>query len=198
MIAAMSMYERMVAGELYQAADATIEASHARARGIIERFNRTGHREGELRVTLLRELFADVGEGVTVLPRLEVDHGSQVSIGAGTFINYGAVMLDGAPVTIGRDCQIATNVQLLTATHPIDPGPRRALWEYCLPVTVADNVWLGGGVIVCPGVSIGADSVIGAGSVVAKDIPAGVVAVGNPARVLREIGPGDAVEVPRA
>jgi maltose O-acetyltransferase len=88
-------------------------------------------------------------------------------------------------------------VQLLTPTHPIDPGPRRAAWEGAEPITLGDNVWLGGGVIVCPGVAIGADTVVGAGAVVTRDLPAGVVAVGTPARVLREIGEADRVEVPR-
>ncbi|UUY06275.1 hypothetical protein LRS13_06765 [Svornostia abyssi] len=94
-------------------------------------------------------------------------------------------MLDVAPIAIGADCQIASRVQLLTAEHPVDPVPRRAGWESARPITIGDNVWLGGGVIVCPGVTIGNDSVIGAGSVVTRDIPPGVVAVGNPARVIR-------------
>ena len=92
--------------------------------------------------------------------------------------------------------QIATRVQLLTATHPIDPEPRRIGWEYAEPITIADNVWLGGGVIVCPGVTIGQHTVVGAGAVVTKDLHAGVVAAGVPARVLREIGEQDRVEIP--
>jgi maltose O-acetyltransferase len=107
-------------------------------------------------------------------------------------------MLDVAPIAIGADCQIATRVQLPTATHPIDPDPRRIGWEYAEPITLADNVWLGGGVIVCPGVAIGQDTAVGAGAVVTKDLPAGVVAAGVPARVLREIGDQDRVEVPPA
>ena len=105
-------------------------------------------------------------------------------------------MLDVAPIRIGATCQLATKVQLLTATHPIDPGPRRLGWESAEPITIGDNVWLGGGVIVCPGVTIGDDTVVGAGSVVTRDLPAGVVAYGNPARVQREIGEGDRVDVP--
>ena len=94
-------------------------------------------------------------------------------------------MLDVAPITIGAACQIATRVQLLTATHPVDPEPRRRGWESGEPITLGDNVWLGGGVIVCPGVSIGNDTVVGAGSVVTRDLPAGVVAFGVPAAVHR-------------
>lgn len=105
-------------------------------------------------------------------------------------------MLDVAPITIGAACQIATRVQLLTATHPIDPEARRIGCEYGEPITLADNVWLGGGVIVCPGVSIGKDTVVGAGAVVTKDLPDGVVAAGVPARIMREIGALDRVQVP--
>jgi len=105
-------------------------------------------------------------------------------------------MLDVAPVTIGTVCQIAMRVQIRTATHPIDPEPRHVGWEYAEPITIADNVWLGGAVIVCPGVTIGQDTVVGAGAVVTKDLPAGVVAAGVPARILREIGDQDRVEVP--
>ena len=102
-------------------------------------------------------------------------------------------MLDVAPIRIGAACQLATRVQLLTATHPIDPEPRRVGWESAEPITIGDNVWLGGGAIVCPGVTIGENTVVGAGAVVTRDLPAGVVAAGVPARVLREIGPEDAV-----
>jgi maltose O-acetyltransferase len=137
-----------------------------------------------------------VGDGVVVMPTLRCDYGTPITIGAGTFVNYDSVMLDVAPITIGAACQIATRVQLLTATHPIDPEPRRNGWEYAEPIVIGDNVWLGGGVIVCPGVTIGDDTVVGAGSVVTRDLPAGVVAVGVPARPLREIGERDRVAVP--
>jgi maltose O-acetyltransferase len=133
-----------------------------------------------------------VGAGVVVRSPFYCEYGT-ISIGDRTFVNVDAVVLDVAPVTIGAACQIASRVQLLTATHP---GPRRAGWEYAEPITVADNVWLGGGVIVCPGVTIGQDTVVGAGAVVTNDLPAGVVAAGVPARVLREIGEQDRVEVP--
>ncbi len=119
-----------------------------------------------------------------------------MSIGAGTFFNYDCLMLDVAPIAIGAACQVATRVQFLTATHPIDPGPRRAGWESGAPITIADNVWLSGGVIVCPGVTIGEDTVVGAGAVVTRDLPAGVLAGGVPARVIREIGEQDRIEPP--
>src|SRR5581483_1565942 len=124
------------------------------------------------------------------------DYGAHISIGAGTFVNYDCIMLDVMPIRIGSACQLATRVQLLTATHPVAPEPRRLGWEYGAPITIGDNVWLGGGVIVCPGVTIGDDTVVGAGSVVTRDLPAGVVAFGAPARVHREIGERDRVDVP--
>lgn len=189
------MRERMLRGELYIADDPDIEADYARTQELLGRFNDTAPGDWDGRDELLRQMLREVGEGVVVRPRFICEFGA-VSIGDRTFINVDAVMLDVAPITIGADCQIATRVQLLTATHPIDPGPRRAGWEYAKPIAIGDNVWLGGGTIVCPGVTIGQDTVIGAGAVVAKDLPAGVVAVGVPARIVREIGEADRVEVP--
>ena len=116
-----------------------------------------------------------------------VDYGSSITIGAGTFVNYGLTALDVAPITIGADCQIGPNVQLLTPTHPVEPQPRRDKLEAAKPITIGDNVWLGGGVIVCPGVTIGDNTVVGAGAVVTRDLPANVVAGGNPARVIRQL-----------
>lgn len=113
-------------------------------------------------------------------------------------MNVDVVMLDVCPISIGAHCQIGPRVQLLTPAHPIDPETRRAGWEYGRPITIEDNVWLGGGAIVCPGVTIGQDTVVAAGAVVTQDLPARVVAAGVPARVLREIGEKDRVEVPPA
>jgi len=189
------MRDRMLRGELYIADDAENEAIFARVQELIGRFNAAPPAAWEERDALLREALDHVGDGVVVRPPFFCEYGA-VRIGDGTFVNVGAVILDVAPVTIGAACQIASRVQLLTATHPIDPGPRRAGWESGAPITIADNVWLGGGAIVCPGVTIGEDTVVGAGAVVTRDLPAGVVAVGVPARVLREIGPRDRVEAP--
>jgi maltose O-acetyltransferase len=190
------MRDRMVRGELYVFADPEIQAEHARAQALLERYNATAHAEREERERLLRELLGGVGDGVVVQPPLRCDYGTRITIGAGTFVNYDCVMLDATPITIGSYCQIGPGVQLLTATHPIDPEPRRRGWEYAEPIAIGDNVWLGGGVIVCPGVTIGDDTVVGAGAVVTRDIPVGVIAVGTPARVLREIGEADRVAVP--
>ena len=181
------MKERMLRGELYRADDPELVADLARAQELLERYNATRHPDQDERERLLRELLGEVGDGVVVKPPFRCDYGSQISIGARTFVNYGCVILDVVPVRIGADCQLATCVQLLAATHPVEPEPRRAGWEYGEPITLGDNVWLGGGVIVCPGVTIGDDTVVGAGAVVTRSLPAGVVAVGNPARVLRAI-----------
>jgi maltose O-acetyltransferase len=188
----------MLRGELYLAGDPEIQADAARSQELMERYNATRHAEQELRDRLLRELLAEVGEGVVVRPPLWIDYGSHISIGDGTFVNYDCVMLDVAPIRIGPACQLATRVQLLTATHPIDPEARRLGWESAEPITIGDNVWLGGGAIVCPGVTIGEHTVVGAGAVVTRDLPAGVVAAGVPARVLREIDERDSVGVPGA
>ncbi len=190
------MKERMLRGELYLADDPEIQAEQARARQLAERYNATPHDEQGVRDRILRELLGEVGEGVVVMPSFRCDYGSHIAIGARTFVNYDCVMLDVASIRIGAACQLAPRVQLLTATHPVDPEPRRLGWESAEPITIGDNVWLGGGAIVCPGVTIGADTVVGAGAVVTRDLPAGVVAAGVPARVLREIDERDRVPFP--
>ena len=190
------MKERMLRGDLYLASDPALQADLARAQELLDRYNRTGHGEQGERDRLLRSLLGGVGDGVVVKPAFRCDYGTPITIGAGTFVNYDCVMLDVAPITIGAACQIATCVQLVTAAHPVDPEPRRAGWEYGEPITVGDNVWLGSGVIVCPGVTIGENTVVGAGAVVTRDLPAGVVAFGSPAKAQRAIGEGDRVAVP--
>jgi maltose O-acetyltransferase len=186
----------MLRGELYIADDAELESDYARAQDLLERYNATVHAGQAERDRILRELLGQVGEGVVVRPPFRCEYGTRVSIGARTFFNYDCLMLDVAPVTIGEDCQIASRVQLLTATHPIDPEARRLGWESGEPIVVGDNVWLGGGVIVCPGVQIGDDAVVGAGAVVARDLPGGVIAGGVPARVIREIDDRDRIAIP--
>jgi maltose O-acetyltransferase len=179
--------ERMLRGDLYKADDAELEADLARAQELLELYNATAHAEQDVRAGLLVRLLGEVGEGVVIKPTFRCDYGSNIAVGPGTFVNYDCVMLDAAPIRIGAACQIATCVQLLTAAHPVEAEPRRDGWEYGKPITIGDNVWLGGGVIVCPGVTIGDDTVVGAGAVVTRDLPAGVVAYGNPARVQRTI-----------
>ena len=180
------MKDRMLRGELYIADDPDLEADWARVQGILDRYNAPERAAGRARRAAARGA-RERRRRRGVRPTFRCEYGA-ITIGAGTFVNFDCIMLDVAPIAIGEACQLATRVQLLTATHPVDPGPRREGWEYAEPITIADNVWLGGGAIVCPGVTIGEDTVVGAGAVVTRDLPAGVVAVGAPARVLREIG----------
>ncbi len=189
------MKRRMLRGELYRP-DAELGRDHERAILLVERFNGAPPDDREALGAILAELLGSVGEGVVVKQPFRCDYGARIAIGAGTFVNFDCAMLDCAEITVGRNCQLAPRVQLLTATHPIDPNARRDGWESAAPITIGDNVWLGGGAIVCPGVEIGADTVVGAGGVVVRDLPAGVVAGGVPARVLREIGEDDRVDVP--
>ncbi|WP_163541002.1 sugar O-acetyltransferase [Occultella kanbiaonis] len=179
--------ERMLAGDLYIADDPENARLAQRAVRLQEAYRRACAEDEESARAILTELLGTLGEAAFVKAPLFVDYGENLHIGARTFINYNLVALDVATITIGADCQIGPNVQLLTPTHPVEPGPRRDKLEAARPITIGDNVWLGGGVIVCPGVSIGDDSVIGAGAVVTRDIGAGVVAVGNPARVVRSV-----------
>ena len=190
------MKDRILRGELYIGTDEDLTADYRRAQEILERYNASAFAEQDLRDRLLRELLKECGDGVHVRPPFRLEYGTGVSIGAGTFLNYDCLMLDVASVEVGEACQVASRVQFITATHPIDPHVRRIGWETAKPITVGDNVWLSSGVILCPGVTIGDDTVVGAGAVVTRDLPAGVVAMGVPARVLREIGEHDRIEVP--
>ena len=181
------MRDRMRAGDLYLADDPQLKADYLRAQGLLEQYNATRAHEGQRRRTILHQLLGSCGDGVTILPPLRADYGQYVHVGAGTFINYDCILLDVAVIRIGANCQIAPRVSILTATHPVEPHPRALGWESGVPVIIGDNVWLGAGVIVLPGVTIGDNSVIGAGAVVTSDIPADVVAFGNPARVIRPV-----------
>ena len=182
-----SQRERMLAGDLYIADDPELAADSRRAAKLTELFNTSDPSDPQARCAVLRELVGSLGEGAELRPPLRCDYGYQIHIGARSFINYGAVFLDVATIAIGEDVQVGPNAQFLTATHPVEAAARRAKWESAKPITIGDNVWLGGGVIILPGVNIGENTVVGAGAVVTKDLPANVVAVGNPARVIRPL-----------
>lgn len=179
--------ERMLAGDWYIADDPENGRRAQRAVQLAERYRVASIEDERAALPILAELIGNLGEDAFIKPPLHVDYGEHISIGARTFVNFNLTALDVAPITIGEDCQIGPNVQLLTPVHPIDAQPRRDRLEAAKPIAIGNNVWLGGGVIVCPGVTIGDNSVIGAGAVVTRDVPANVLAVGNPARVLREI-----------
>jgi maltose O-acetyltransferase len=179
--------ERMLAGDLYIADDPQIASETLSAQQRAAEYTAASLVDPASARPILAELLGSLGEGAEIRPPLFVDYGSYISVGAGTFVNYNLTALDVAPITIGADCQIGPNVQLLTPTHPVEAAPRRAKLEAARPIAIGDNVWIGGGAIVLPGVTIGDNSVIGAGTVVTRDVPPNVVAVGNPARVIRSI-----------
>ncbi|MDM7830310.1 sugar O-acetyltransferase [Cellulomonas edaphi] len=181
-----SQYERVLAGDWYvgdEEISGMVRAAQARA----ERFGELARTDEVAAAAALRELLGSVGDDAWIRPPVYVDFGRHTHLGARSWANYGLVLLDVAPIHIGDDCMIGPNVQLLTPIHPLEAEPRRAKLESAKPITIGDNVWLGGGVIVCPGVTIGDNTVVGAGSVVTRDLPANVLAVGNPARVVREL-----------
>ena len=167
----------MLAGELYRADDPVLVAERERCRELVARFN-----AGEDVA-----LFGAVGDGAEIMAPVQCDYGYNVSIGARTFVNYNAVLLDPAPITIGADVQIASSVQLVTATHPLDPDQRASGWELASPIVIEDGAWLGAGAIVLPGRRVGSEAVVGAGAVVTRDVAPRTVVAGNPARVIRRL-----------
>lgn len=177
----------MLAGDHYLGADPEIVAEHEHAMELLDSYNRSLALGADERAQILGELLGAFGAGSDLRPPFYCDYGYNLRVGSRTFANFGLVALDVAAIVIGDDVQIGPNVQLLTPTHPVEAEARRAKWESAQPITVNDNVWLGGGVIVLAGVTIGQDSVIGAGAVVTRDIPPSAVAVGNPARVIRRL-----------
>ncbi len=180
-------YRRMISGQLYDPRDAELAALVARARTLTFQFNLTPPQERSRRTDLLKELFGSTGEQIEVEPRLHVDLGLNIHVGERFYANTNCVLLDVAEIRIGDDVWLAPGVQLLTATHPIDPQERTSGLELGFPITLGNRVWLGAGVLVGPGVTIGDDTVVGFGAVVVKDLPPRVVAVGNPARIIRRL-----------
>jgi maltose O-acetyltransferase len=179
--------DRMLQGLLYDAMDPELVAERRRARRLLERFNGAPADDEATREDALAALLGHVGARVRIEPPFRCDYGTHVSLGDDVYFNFNAVILDCAPVRVGDRVLCGPNVQLLAATHPLDSAERAAGLEYALPITIDDDAWIGGGVIVGPGVTVGARSVIGAGSVVVRDVPADVVAVGNPCRIVREL-----------
>ncbi len=179
--------QKMLAGELYIASDPELAAESKRARRLLRMYNATTESEQELRAHILIELFAKVESLVEIVPPFHCDYGSNIYVGNQLYMNYGCVILDGNPVNIGENVKCGPYVQIYTAYHPIEPEIRLSGRELAAPVKIGNNVWIGGGAIICPGVTIGDNTTIGAGSVVTKDIPANVVAAGNPCRIIRHL-----------
>lgn len=182
-----SEHSKMLAGELYLASDPELTAARVRVRQLWQRFNAVDPADIEAGRQLLGELLGELGSDAWIEPPFYCDYGSQIRLGARVFVNMNCVFLDPAPIEIGAEAKLGPGVQLLTATHPLPAAERVAGPELARPITIGARAWLGGGVIVGPGVTIGHDTVIGAGSVVVRDIPPSVVAVGNPCRVIRQL-----------
>jgi len=179
--------ERMLAGELYNPRDPELVAERERARELVRLYNRTGATDRESRALLLKELFGAVGEEPTVEPPFRCDYGTQITVGDRFFANFGCVFLDVCPIAFGDRCLLGPSVHVYTATHPLDAATRADGKEYGKPVTVGDDVWLGGQAVLNPGVEVGDRSVVASGAVVTRDVPADVVVQGNPAEVVKEL-----------
>ncbi len=187
----MTEKERMAAGQLYLSAEEQLTQERMRARQLNTQYNALPAQDTTQRARVLRELFGSCGEGAWVEQPFYCDYGYNIHVGKNFYANFNCTILDGAKVTIGDNVLLAPSVSLNTAGHPYDVQQRNAGLEYALPITIGNNVWVGGNVVVVPGVTIGDDTIIGAGSVVTHDIPSGVIAAGNPCRVIREITPED-------
>ena len=180
--------EKMLAGELYDASDRELAGMRERARDLCRLLNASPEADGNGRRSLFMSLFGTGGETVNVQPPFYCDYGVHIFLGRKVYFNFNCVILDVCRVTIGDYSMFGPAVQIYTAAHPMEAEARRGR-EFGRPVTVGSDVWVGGGAILCPGVTVGSRSVIGAGSVVTRDIPEGVFAAGNPCRVIRQVSP---------
>ena len=183
----MTELEKMIAGQLYNAEVPELRAMRTRAAQLCHRLEGLDPSEEEARLALLKELLGKTGEHLTINHGFKGDYGTNITVGEQFYANYNLVVLDCAPVVFGDNVFIAPNCGFYAAGHPIDAPTRNSGLEFARPITVGDNVWIGGNVAVMPGVTIGSGAGIGAGSVVTRDIPAGMVAVGNPCRPLHPV-----------
>ena len=179
--------EKMLAGELYDALDPQLSEERLKTRLLIKELNDTREDQAAERSRILQELIPHQGQGLWLQPPFYCDYGYNIKLGDKVFFNFNCVVLDVTYVTIGSRTLFGPNVQIYTATHPINHKERASGLEYAKPITIGEDVWVGGSAVICPGVTIGDRSVIGAGSVVTKDIPADVFAAGNPCRVIRTL-----------
>lgn len=179
--------EKMLAGELYDALDKQLSAERLKTRLLIKELNDTREDQTEERRGILEELIPEAGADLWLQPPFYCDYGTNIKVGEKVFFNFNCVVLDVAQVTIGSRSLFGPSVQIYTATHPLDYKERASGLEYAKPIVIGEDVWIGGNAVICPGVTIGDRSVIGAGSVVTKDIPADVFAAGNPCKVIRHL-----------
>ena len=187
----MTERERMLSGQLYDAGDETLTAARGRAKRLTWRYHQLDPTEWDSRTQILQELLGHLGEDSWIEPPFRCDYGTQISIGDHFFANYDCIFLDVAPITIGNRVMFGPRVCLYTAGHPLDVATRNTGLEFGKPIAIGDDVWLGGNVVVLPGVTIGAGTVVAAGSVVRRDLPPHVLAAGNPCQVLRPITEAD-------
>ena len=183
----MEIFNKMKSGEIYNSADDELLTIQARANQMVFDYNHTPLYEKEKRQSLIKEIFASVGENVTIETPFNANWGLNTSLGKNFYSNFNMTLVDDADITIGDYVKFGPNCVLTTASHPIEPSLRRQAYQFNRPIVIADNVWLGSNVVVFGGVSIGENSVIGAGSIVTKDVPANVVAYGNPCKVIRTV-----------
>jgi maltose O-acetyltransferase len=179
--------EKMLAGELYDPLDPALVAARRRARDLTHALNQSRDEHQAERLKILRELIGSIGDGIWIEPPFYCDYGTNIALGDKVFFNFNCVVLDVAAVTIGSRTLIGPAAQIYSATHPLSADERRTGLELGRPIAIGSEVWIGGGAIICPGVTIGDRTVVGAGSVVTKNIPAGVFAAGNPCRVIRDL-----------
>jgi maltose O-acetyltransferase len=184
----MTEKEKMLAGELYSAVDEELLRELNAVKDIIHDYNLLRPTDNEAKLRMLKQLLGHVADDHIIINQpFYCDYGKQISVGRRFFANFNFTVLDEAPVTIGDDCFIGPNVSIYTACHSTDPVERNSRREWALPVTIGNNVWIGGSVTILPGIKIGDNVTIGAGSVVVNDIPDGCIAVGNPCRVVRKL-----------
>ncbi len=179
--------EKMLGGELYDPLDPQLAGERRRARLLFHALDGTRDDQQEERARLIKELIPASGREVWIEPPFYCDYGTNITLGERVFFNFNCVVLDVAPVRIGARSLFGPAVQIYAATHPLSAAGRRTGLEGGKPVEIGEEVWVGGGAVICPGVRVGARSVTGAGSVVTRDVPEGVIAAGNPCRVIREI-----------
>jgi maltose O-acetyltransferase len=179
--------QKMLAGQYYHAADLQLVQERLACRELLARFNHSSPSQGAERKSILSELLRNIPGKFYIEPPFWCDYGSNIEFGNNFYANFGCTLLDVAVIKFGDDVQLGPGVHIYTATHPLDPEIRKSGAEYGLAITVGDNVWIGGSAVLCPGISIGDNSVIAAGSVVTRDVPANVVVGGNPAAIIKDI-----------
>ncbi len=189
----MTEKAKMISGQFYDSQDPELVAGRARARRLTEALNQLPMAEGEQRQSILSELLGSHGESYFIENRFQCDYGFNIFLGENFYANFDCLFLDDAPIRFGKNVMLAPGVHIYTASHQLVAEERNSGLEFAKPVTIGDNVWLGGRVVVNPGVTIGNNAVIGSGSVVTRDVPPKVFAAGNPCRVIREIGEHDRI-----